>query len=157
MVYSMYCLKVCHGWLACLCVKNLNGGCIVGLHSLENRYYGEALLICNDGCVVYANGVEVLRRNLPAAPAAVTYQTLANVNRDATTLSASLSFIIPNTALVNGFNYLAVEVDSWALCSLHLRSLLHHCAGPTTRMYAVCLQLPNPGAPVVVEKLGIGV
>ena len=74
------------------------------------RYYALGSLQCNDGCVVYCNGIEVFRRNLPASPAAITYTTLATISMDTAPVTAITNFTVPSTAIVNGVNTLAVEV-----------------------------------------------
>ena len=69
-------------------------------------------LLYDDGAIVYLNGVEVGRVNMPAG--AVTYTTSATANaNDATT-----SFTIPASSFVAGNNVIAVEVHrNWVLNS----------------------------------------
>ena len=63
----------------------------------------------DDGAVVYLNGTEVLRVNMPTGT--VTHTTPASSNITSTALSANLP--ISTTALVNGTNVLAVEVHQF--------------------------------------------
>ncbi|MEO0017803.1 MAG: hypothetical protein RLZZ522_1086, partial [Verrucomicrobiota bacterium] len=62
-------------------------------------------LLVDDGCVVYLNGSEVVRRNLPTG--AIDYRTLATAATDETRF---YPYSIPKAALVIGSNVLAVEV-----------------------------------------------
>ncbi len=65
-----------------------------------------ATLMCDDGCVIYLNGVEVGRYNMPTGT--VAYATAATTNiADATEITQTLA---PSSALVIGDNVLAVEV-----------------------------------------------
>lgn len=65
-----------------------------------------AHLVIDDGAVVYLNGVEVLRLGMP--PGTITYSTFANRTVDNAVYEGS--FDLPNTALVQGVNVIAVEV-----------------------------------------------
>ena len=69
-----------------------------------------------DGAVVYLNGAEVLRWNMPAGP--VTAATLAVTNVPASTYLGP--FNLPNTALVTGTNVLAVEIHPAAGGANHI-------------------------------------
>jgi hypothetical protein len=60
----------------------------------------------DDGVVVYVNGIEVYRNNLPTG--AISYTTLATAASDNGT--SIQTFSIPPTAFVNGTNVVAVEV-----------------------------------------------
>ena len=72
-------------------------------------YHGLTLkLLVDDGCIVYLNGAEVVRRNMPAAD--VDYKTLATVAVGGTDESAFFTYHIPASGLVAGNNVLAVEV-----------------------------------------------
>ena len=62
--------------------------------------------LIDDGAVVYLNGVEVQRVNMPAG--AVAHGTFASSEIDPVALSAPVS--IPATSLVSGTNVIAVEV-----------------------------------------------
>ncbi|MES2557921.1 MAG: alkaline phosphatase PhoX [Bacteroidota bacterium] len=63
-------------------------------------------LSIDDGAIVYLNGTEIMRKNLPAS--AVTYSTLANVTVAST--PSIFTVTIPKTAFVVGDNYFAVEI-----------------------------------------------
>jgi hypothetical protein len=67
----------------------------------------------DDGAVIYLNGTEVLRVNMPAGP--VSHETTASSNVTATSVSGSIS--IPTAALVTGSNVLAVEVHQFSTSS----------------------------------------
>jgi trimeric autotransporter adhesin len=80
--------------------------------------YGSLLLslVRDDGAVVYVNGVEVARDNMPAGP-----PTAATLAASTLTLrtdeKAVLPFTVPSTALVAGSNTVAVEVHQSAASS----------------------------------------
>lgn len=65
-------------------------------------------LLRDDGAVVYINGTEAVRSNMPAG--VITYNTKALTDVTGTEESAYASFYIPKTLLVNGLNTIAVEV-----------------------------------------------
>jgi len=62
----------------------------------------------DDGCVIYLNGVEVVRSNMPAG--AVTYTTRATASIGGADESAWLQAPIDPSLLVKGTNVLAVEI-----------------------------------------------
>ncbi len=64
----------------------------------------------DDGAVIYINGNEVVRSNMPAG--AFTYQTLAPLNENVTVVYA-----LPASAFVQGTNLIAVEIHQTALTS----------------------------------------
>ncbi|MFN0013110.1 MAG: alkaline phosphatase PhoX, partial [Saprospiraceae bacterium] len=66
----------------------------------------------DDGVVVYVNGTEVNRINMPAG--AVSNTTLASANLEGNRELAYITFEIPKTALVNGENVIAAEVHQVA-------------------------------------------
>lgn len=70
--------------------------------TISNLVFG---ILRDDGVVVYLNGVQVVRSNMPEGP--VTYSTLAFNAADENTY---LTFTIPPTALVSGRNVIAAEV-----------------------------------------------
>jgi glucose/arabinose dehydrogenase len=73
--------------------------------------------IVDDGAVYYLNGVEINRLYLPAAPAVMSYSTLAT-SHEATAFDVfKLSGPVLETNLVNGDNVLAVEVHQTASTS----------------------------------------
>ncbi|MGY6562970.1 MAG: T9SS type A sorting domain-containing protein [Luteibaculaceae bacterium] len=62
----------------------------------------------DDGVVVYINGVEVLRDNMPAGP--IDYLTLASATVDGNAERTFYSFTLPPTILVQGENIIAVSI-----------------------------------------------
>ena len=68
------------------------------------------LLRRDDGAVVYVNGVEVARSNLPAMPAVIDHLTRASSSVSGTAESIFLEIPIGSAAFVDGTNALAVEV-----------------------------------------------
>jgi trimeric autotransporter adhesin len=77
-------------------------------------------LLRDDGAVVYLNGTEVYRTNLPAGP--VDYNTLASANVSGAAENAYFTFTAPPSLLVPGTNVVAVEVhqDSTASSDISL-------------------------------------
>jgi hypothetical protein len=75
-------------------------------------------LLRDDGAIVYLNGTEVVRDNLPATGVDYTTLTLTSVNGDAE--STFYSFAIPVTLLQNGDNVLAVEIHQTNLTTSDL-------------------------------------
>jgi hypothetical protein len=65
-------------------------------------------LLRDDGAVVYLNGTEIARQNMPAGP--IDYQTLAVVAVNPPEESAFFEQPVPRTLLVSGQNTIAVEV-----------------------------------------------
>ena len=65
-------------------------------------------LLCDDGAVVYLNGAEVLRRNLPGGT--IGYRTYASSALGSPAESTFVHSIISSSALLAGDNLLAVEV-----------------------------------------------
>ncbi len=65
-------------------------------------------LVRDDGAVIYVNGIEVVRSNMPAA--AITHSTLASTNIGGTAEDAVHTYAIPTTYFVSGNNVIAVEV-----------------------------------------------
>ncbi len=66
----------------------------------------------DDGAVVYLNGVEILRDNLPSS--AITPTTLATASVGGAGETAWNVFIVPATALVSGANTVAIELHQSA-------------------------------------------
>jgi acid phosphatase type 7 len=62
----------------------------------------------DDGCVVYINGVEKFRSNLPVSPAVILHNTLATLASDNGTTPVTIT--LPSTDFVNGNNTIAVEM-----------------------------------------------
>ena len=65
-------------------------------------------LLRDDGAVVYLNGAEVIRTNLPNG--SITYTTRALVGASGIDESGFVAYTIPSNMLVNGTNVIAVEV-----------------------------------------------
>jgi hypothetical protein len=65
-------------------------------------------LIRDDGAIVYLNGVEVVRDNMPSGQ--VGYLTVASSAVGGTTESQAFEFSVPANQLVSGTNVLAVEI-----------------------------------------------
>ena len=75
-----------------------------------------ASLVRDDGAVVYVNGVEVGRDNLPAGPIAFATPASSIISSRSAEL-APVQITIPSTAFVPGNNVIAVEVhnsDRWS-------------------------------------------
>ncbi|MCU0417198.1 MAG: DUF839 domain-containing protein [Cytophagaceae bacterium] len=72
-------------------------------------------LRCDDGAIVYINGTQVASFNMPST--AVTYSTLASTALEGTDETIFRLFEINKSVLVNGINYIAVEVHQSALNS----------------------------------------
>jgi hypothetical protein len=83
--------------------------------SLGNLSLG---LLRDDGAVVYLNGQEVLRDNLPAGT--IDYQTLAAATVGGAAENTFFPFVLSPSALVTGTNVMAVEVHQAALNSSDL-------------------------------------
>jgi hypothetical protein len=74
-----------------------------------------ARLIRDDGAVVYLNGTEVWRDNLPIGP--ISYNTLAPTAIGGAAESTWLTNALPRSALVRGTNWVAVEIHQQAITS----------------------------------------
>lgn len=86
--------------------------------SLENKnqFSGLTLLLkCDDGGVVYLNGTELQRYNLPTGT--ITYTTKATSSIAGTDESDFHTYVLPSDLLVNGTNTVAVEVHQQAVNS----------------------------------------
>ncbi|WP_148572482.1 fibronectin type III domain-containing protein [Nocardioides caldifontis] len=75
-------------------------------------------LLRDDGAVVYVNGAEVQRTNMPSGP--VTYSTLASSNISGNAENRYVSFTVPASVLVAGTNVIAIEVHQDATRSSDL-------------------------------------
>jgi hypothetical protein len=69
-------------------------------------------MIVDDGAIVYLNGTELLRYNMPTSN--VNFSTLATASISGATETSWQSFDVPATALKSGENTLAVEVHQAA-------------------------------------------
>ncbi|MCC6725792.1 MAG: CotH kinase family protein [Saprospiraceae bacterium] len=72
-----------------------------------------ARLKVDDGAVVYLNGNEVGRVNMPVSPSIINFNTFAAVSVTGTAENAWNEITIPTSALVSGQNLLAVEVHQY--------------------------------------------
>lgn len=68
-------------------------------------------LIRDDGAVVYLNGVEVFRSNMPAGP--IAYNSVSATSVGGLDESAIFQTPLANNALTTGPNVLAVEIHQW--------------------------------------------
>ena len=75
-------------------------------------------VLVDDGCVLYLNGAEVVRRNMPAGE--VNYRTLASVPVPAADENTYTAYTLPVAALVAGENVLAAEVHQASAGSVDL-------------------------------------
>ncbi len=82
-------------------------------------YHGLIMdLLVDDGCVVYLNGAEVVRRNMPAGDP--NHKTLATIAVAGTDESTFFSYNVAASHLIAGTNVLAVEVHQSAASSSDL-------------------------------------
>ena len=65
-------------------------------------------LLVDDGAVVFLNGTEIIRRNLPLGE--ITYRTYASAAADAAAETTFYPYNVPASLLVPGANVIAVEV-----------------------------------------------
>ena len=65
-------------------------------------------LVRDDGAVVYVNGIEVARSNMPAGT--ITSGSFASTNVDPPQERQFFDFSVPPSVLVNGTNTIAVEI-----------------------------------------------
>ena len=75
-------------------------------------------MILDDGAVVYVNGIEVVRNNLPAG--VITHATFASSAVGGAAESTLNKFVLPTSAFVAGVNTIAVEVHQNNLTSTDL-------------------------------------
>jgi hypothetical protein len=71
-------------------------------------------LVRDDAAVVWLNGREQFRSNLPEAPAAITFQTLSSSSVGGADEQTFFATTVPATDLVAGTNILAVEIHQQA-------------------------------------------
>lgn len=81
-------------------------------------------LLADDGAVVYLNGTEVLRDNMPAGPTPITASSFALAPRNGSEQDAYRSFTLDRSLLVNGTNTVAVAVHQAAEPPAPLGSIL---------------------------------
>ncbi|MFN8125482.1 MAG: hypothetical protein U0R64_03090 [Candidatus Nanopelagicales bacterium] len=78
----------------------------------------DAALLADDGAIIYVNGVEVARDNMPAG--SVTGSTLAASNRSGSAETVYRDFAVPAGLITPGSNTIAVEVHQDARSSSDL-------------------------------------
>jgi hypothetical protein len=76
-------------------------------------------LVRDDGAVVYLNGVELLRDNMPSGD--ISYGTLASSVIGGDAEEIPVRFMVPSSLLMTGLNLLAVEVHQVSVTSSDLR------------------------------------
>ena len=124
------------------------------LSALSARY------VRDDGAVVYLNGVEVIRSNMPAG--AITYTTLAPTAIANADESAWSEAPIDPSLLVTGVNVVAVEIHQQSVTSTDV-SFNFELRATENRPAAPSVTLVSPASPGVtntsaghVRRLGIG-
>ena len=70
----------------------------------------EIRLVRDDGAVVYVNGTEVERSNLPGSPAIITYETEASPSVSGSGETTPIVFSFSPSLLMEGSNTIAVEI-----------------------------------------------
>jgi len=85
-------------------------------------------LVRDDGAVVYVNGTEVARSNMPTGT--ITSTTFASTNVSAPQDRQAFDFTVPTNVLVNGTNTVAVEVHQNYRASTDLAFNLALIANP---------------------------
>lgn len=113
-------------------------------HSLTLR------AVLDDGAVIYLNGEEVARRNLPTS--GVDYKTPALTNLTASTEQTFWAFQVPASALVAGENVIAVELHQFAANNADLSFDL----GLTASLHATATQIDSVTFPQQVTDVSFG-
>jgi hypothetical protein len=114
-------------------------------------------LLRDDGGVVYLNGVEVFRSNMPNGP--ITFTTLASTTVGGPDETVNFfSGDVPPGLLVSGFNSIAVEIHQASVISSDLSfdlELVANAGGPTNPNLppSVVLTSPVEGATFVAPAL----
>jgi hypothetical protein len=89
-------------------------------------------LVRDDGAVVYLNGVELLRENMP--PGAIIYSTLASSAITGDAEEIPVRYLVPAHLLMKGQNLLAVEVHQSSVTSSDMRFDLGLSASGSTEI-----------------------
>jgi hypothetical protein len=114
-----------------------------------------ARLLRDDGAIVYLNGTEVLRSNMPAGP--VDYRTLAPAAVGEPDETNYFPSAVPANLLVAGTNVLAVEIHQNSITSSDLGFDLEIEAAFGNLAPSVALTQPangaevRPGAPILLQ------
>ncbi|MDR3025224.1 alkaline phosphatase PhoX [Chryseobacterium sp.] len=90
----------------------------------------------DDGIIVYLNGVEVVRDNMPAG--AVTFNTFSSTTIDGVAESVYNLFTIPKSKFVNGVNRLSIELHNRSTTSSDLRIDAYLKTTPNTTIPVAC-------------------
>ena len=107
-------------------------------------------LLRDDGAVVYLNGSEVLRSNMPAGK--IGFRTKASLGIGGLAESNWETFVLPNNLFQSGENQLAVEihqVDSASSDIAFNLELIGHKTDPTLALRSAYLQSVSPTSVVV--------
>jgi hypothetical protein len=102
----------------------------VSITNLASIGYFTLSVIRDDGVVVYVNGTEVARNNLPAG--SIAYSTLATAPIGGADETTAVTFSIPTTAFVEGDNVIAVEMHQSEVTSSDLSFNLRLVANGAT-------------------------
>lgn len=90
----------------------------------------------DDGIIVYLNGEEVVRDNMPAG--AVTFNTFSSTTIDGAAESVYNLFTIPKSKFVNGVNRLSIELHNRSTTSSDLRIDAYLKTTPNTTIPVAC-------------------
>jgi len=90
----------------------------------------------DDGIIVYLNGEEVVRDNMPAG--AVTFNTFSSTTIDGAAESVYNLFTIPKSKFVNGVNRLSIELHNRSTTSSDLRIDAYLKTTPNTTIPVTC-------------------
>ena len=90
----------------------------------------------DDGIIVYLNGEEVVRDNMPAG--AVTFNTFSSTTIDGAAESVYNLFTIPKSKFVNGVNRLSIELHNRSATSSDLRIDAYLKTTPNTTIPVAC-------------------
>ncbi|AZA83375.1 twin-arginine translocation pathway signal protein [Chryseobacterium lactis] len=90
----------------------------------------------DDGIVVYLNGEEVIRDNMPAGT--ITFSTLSSTTIDGAAENVYNIFSIPKSKFVNGVNRISVELHNRSVTSSDLRIDAYLKTAPNTTTPVAC-------------------
>jgi hypothetical protein len=143
------------------CVTSGGGGtvCLPSGNKYITTYFRKSLTISNptsyanftfrvkrdDGFVLYLNGSEIHRNNMPASPTAIGYLTTASSNVE----DEYVSFNVASASFNNGNNVIAVEMHQGGATSSDISfnlQLVGHDAFSTTLARGPYLQMANETA-----------
>jgi hypothetical protein len=111
----------------------------------------------DDGAVVYLNGAELIRDNMPVGP--ISFQTLASATVSGANENAFFPFHTGNAGLVAGDNVIAVEVHQRATNSSDISFALTLAVADFSIVRGPYLQLSTASSQVVrwrTDAIGIG-